>query len=158
MPDKIDLSAQHQATGISEKSTTISAGPQKVRHPPLAVKNWERLEQGEDRAQERLVCAADTEKISLLHLFMHGKRNELLSAVQGIYFFHVLKCTGVMYFPCYFFQLSLRDTSLNPISGYVPLKCYSELLNMFYKLAHPKSPATQPHSVMRLHNSRKPMR
>lgn len=40
--------------------------------------------------------------------------------------------------------------SLNPISGYIPLKCCSELLSMFYKLDHPKIPATQPHSVIRL--------
>lgn len=53
---------------------------------------------------------------------------------------------------------AIRDMSLNPISGYIPLKCCSELLSMFYKLDHPKIPATQPHSVIRLHNSRKPMR
>lgn len=63
-----------------------------------------------------------------------------------------------MYFPCYFLQLSLRDVSLNPISGHVLLECCSELLNMFYKWAQPKIPATHPHSVRRLRNGRKPIK
>lgn len=41
-----------------------------------------------------------------------------------------------MYFPCQF--AAVTDTSPNPISGYFPLKCCNELLNMFYKLAPQK--------------------
>jgi len=52
------------------------------------VKDWRRfpasLRTGEDRAQARLVCAADTEKI-LLHLFLPGERSCCLPYAKSIF-------------------------------------------------------------------------
>lgn len=99
------------------------------------VKDWRTfpasLIAGEDRAQVRLL-RAEIQKRSLTSVHAWREKRAALCHTQNL-FFPVLKCTGVMYFPCYFLELSLRDMSLNPISGYIPLKCYSESLNMFYK-------------------------
>lgn len=94
----------------------------------------------------------------LLHPSTHVERKQLSYHALKLSF-QVLKCTRVMYFPCQF--AAVTDMSPNPISGYFLLKCWDELLNMFYKLAPPKkkktNKTTQPSSVIRLHNSRRPM-
>lgn len=66
---------------------------------------------------------------------MHVERKQLSYHALKLSF-QVLKCTRVMYFPCQF--AAVTDMSPNPISGYFPLKCCKELLNMFYKLAPQK--------------------
>lgn len=89
MPDKTDLSAQHQATGLMKRITQLLQDFRNrgisLQKSKTVTKDWRTFQASlctsEDRAQVHLLCAADTEEISLLHLFMHGERNELRSAI-----------------------------------------------------------------------------
>lgn len=89
-PDKVDQSAQYQATGKTKRITQLQQDFRNGGIPLLqsktVVKDWRTflacLSTGKDRAQVHLLWAADTEKMSLLHLFMHGERNKLLSAIH----------------------------------------------------------------------------
>ena len=82
MPDNIDLNAQHQATGQMKRITQLQQdfrnGGIPLQRSKTVAEDWRTflasLSTGEDRAQVHLLCAADTEKISLTSV--HARREK----------------------------------------------------------------------------------